>query len=374
MERINRKNTKDLKIFKLSNTSFFKLIEVTEQEINDIFKHKPYSKKHINGKRISIPCKKLLILQKKIARLLKENTYVHSSVYSYRKGSSILRCIDRHKYAINMLHVDVKNFFEAILQSEVEAYFQNIFYMKKDDFYKKMVSDFDVNKSSIDNCFMNEKSNIQSDDYIGLSSYDIKLIGKICCNEGRLPIGAASSPVLSNIVLINMDKRINSFATERGFRYTRYADDIIISCHSKPPVKSLGASRYERAGLHSYNLRKFLPILIDLLRYYGFKINYKKVKYMRNIYNKKIFNININNRGERTVSRKYKRCVRAARHQLKLHKENAKKGDGLLNYRENINEGSIVGKEAWIKHVDNRMKSKFRFSKQSNTESDVISF
>ena len=48
-----------------------------------------------------------------------------------------------------------------------------------------------------------------------------------------LPQGAPTSPVLSNIVLKNLDRRLAAFAGAHGYNYTRYADDITFS-HNRP--------------------------------------------------------------------------------------------------------------------------------------------
>jgi len=51
------------------------------------------------------------------------------------------------------------------------------------------------------------------------------------------------------------------------------------------------------------------------------------------------------------TSRKYRRNVRAEKHQLKLAQENAKKGTGLLDYNQSINENKLNGRDSWIKYI-----------------------
>lgn len=46
---------------------------------------------------------------------------------------------------------------------------------------------------------------------------------------GRLPMGAPSSPVLSNLVCLWLDHDLEVYAQERGWAYTRYADDLSFS-------------------------------------------------------------------------------------------------------------------------------------------------
>jgi RNA-directed DNA polymerase len=47
-----------------------------------------------------------------------------------------------------------------------------------------------------------------------------------------LSIGAPTSPILSNIMLYELDKRLSETAIEYGVKYTRYADDITVSGNS----------------------------------------------------------------------------------------------------------------------------------------------
>lgn len=95
----------------------------------------------------------------------------------------------------------------------------------------------------------------------------IDLICSLCTVsiDGRpeaLPQGAPTSPVLSNIVLKELDRQLAAIADKAGYRYSRYADDITFS-HSGP-VRRIGAGwlvRIERA-----------------IKAYGLSINGKKTR------------------------------------------------------------------------------------------------
>lgn len=58
---------------------------------------------------------------------------------------------------------------------------------------------------------------------------------------GVLPQGAPTSPMLSNLATKTLDSRLADFAIDRGMVYTRYADDITISCSHLPSRKGLGS-------------------------------------------------------------------------------------------------------------------------------------
>lgn len=61
----------------------------------------------------------------------------------------------------------------------------------------------------------------------------LKNIIKVCCLHGGLPQGTPISPILTNLIMIPYDYKIYSYCkrgTGQHYVYTRYADDILISC------------------------------------------------------------------------------------------------------------------------------------------------
>lgn len=74
------------------------------------------------------------------------------------------------------------------------------------------------------------------------------LLGKLTCSHGRLPMGAPTSPVLSNLASIGLDHDLMAHAADKGWRYTRYADDLSFSSKAEPiseadiePIRLLAA-------------------------------------------------------------------------------------------------------------------------------------
>ena len=61
------------------------------------------------------------------------------------------------------------------------------------------------------------------------TTQDLKDICRIVCRNGRLTIGAPSSPAISNAVLFDIDKYWFENCVQRGIDYSRYADDIYLS-------------------------------------------------------------------------------------------------------------------------------------------------
>ncbi|MDX2072060.1 MAG: reverse transcriptase family protein [Haliscomenobacter sp.] len=63
------------------------------------------------------------------------------------------------------------------------------------------------------------------------------VLAGLCCYKGRLPMGAPTSPILSNLASIPLDQDLQHYAKERGWAYTRYADDMSFSGHS--PIEAI---------------------------------------------------------------------------------------------------------------------------------------
>ncbi|MBL7827975.1 MAG: RNA-directed DNA polymerase, partial [Saprospiraceae bacterium] len=56
-----------------------------------------------------------------------------------------------------------------------------------------------------------------------------QVLAKVCTFQNRLPIGAPTSPVISNFVCFELDHRLDKMARDYDWTYTRYADDITFS-------------------------------------------------------------------------------------------------------------------------------------------------
>src|SRR5690606_37577099 len=77
-------------------------------------------------------------------------------------------------------------------------------------------------------------------------------ITQLCCYQGRLPIGAPTSGIISNMVCGPMDALIMRHAKRHGVRYTRYADDITLSTNNPEALRAAtGVSLEGRIQSHS---------------------------------------------------------------------------------------------------------------------------
>lgn len=58
------------------------------------------------------------------------------------------------------------------------------------------------------------------------------VLAGLCCYKGRLPMGAPTSPIISNLASIPLDQDMEHYARGQGWAYTRYADDMSFSGHT----------------------------------------------------------------------------------------------------------------------------------------------
>jgi len=85
---------------------------------------------------------------------------------------------------------------------------------------------------------------------LGYSIPVATMLSNLCCFNGCLPQGAPTSPALSNILMIDVDKRISGFIKKKEIRYTRYADDMTFSGDFEPGM----IIKFVRMVLRDYNL------------------------------------------------------------------------------------------------------------------------
>jgi RNA-directed DNA polymerase len=124
-----------------------------------------------------------------------ESKLLSLSATAYRKGSGIRENAERHRQTKFTNRYDFANFFPSFSQGRVVKY-------------------------------VSEQAKSLG---IELSARDLEFIGNIVCRNGRLTIGAPSSPAITNAMMFEFDRRMHDECSERGLVYTRYADDLFVS-------------------------------------------------------------------------------------------------------------------------------------------------
>lgn len=263
-------------------------IEIISKRNNMYSKY--YIKKKGGGNReILHPSVELKVLQRWIVKNVFDKFPVSDYSYAYSKGNSIKKNALLHKKSNYILHTDITNFFPSIDRNMLMQLF-----VKNKDVVKKM----------------------------GLSLDDINLILDICLYRGKyLVVGGVASPRIANIIMYQFDNDLHGKLLSIGdFKFSRYADDIIVS--SKHYIED-----------------NILDIIEGELKQHGFTINRDKTYFMNKSRSRKITGVVIDN-NTNTLSvgnKKYKEIERSLYNFLVKEIGSREKLEGELAYIKFIN-------------------------------------
>lgn len=219
---------------------------------------------------ISAPDERLKFLQRRLAEKLGELYRPRNPVHGFVADRSIKTNALAHLHRRFVVNIDLKDFFPAISQNRVKGLLTSL----------------------------------------GIGTRVAEIIARICCNNGCLPQGAPSSPVLSNMICFRLDKKLIGIAKEARCIYTRYADDITFSSHQPPGA--LFETTLPPAGRFSPDL--FAPKLRDVFQQNGFAINTDKAHYADRNSRRIVTGLKVNEL--LNVDRRYVRNIRAALHSI----------------------------------------------------------
>ena len=128
----------------------------------------------------------------------------------------------------------------------------------------------------------------------GLAKETAYLVANLCCDQGCLPQGAPTSPLLTNAVCQRLDRRLHQLAARHRCTYTRYADDLTFS----------GNRPVFRAGFHQQ--------LNAIIEAEGYQQNEQKQRLQTPESRQEVTGIVVNERPN--VPREYVRQIRAMLH------------------------------------------------------------
>jgi RNA-directed DNA polymerase len=295
-------------------------------------------KKNGSDRHISAPDPELKEIQSRLSDLLqdclnniRENSKEDNNFsHGFERNRSIITNAEKHKSKKWVLNIDLSNFFDEFNFGRVRGYF-----LKNKNF--------------------------------SLNTELSTLIAKIACHQDKLPQGSPCSPVITNLILVSLDRRLSNLCNRVGCTYTRYADDITISTNKKEFPRNIIKSHNE----NSIDLnKKFLKEIISS----GFQINLNKLRLFDRKCRQEVTGLTVNRFVN--VDNKYAKKIRAMAHSLFT------KGGYTLTDKKtreqragNINE--LGGMLSFIDYVDkynNRLPHiiKTSLNKRENVYSDFL--
>ena len=151
-------------------------------------------------RKIQAPKVALKVIQKWFGYHLSDAVAVDDNVFGFIPGKSAPAAAMQHVNAKWVYSVDIKDFFPSTPKDVVE------------------------------------KALIQT----GYSDVSAFLLSGLLCYKNALAQGSPASPILSNLVFMEMDLQLKNIADENNVRFTRYADDIVFSGKEEFPENIKG--------------------------------------------------------------------------------------------------------------------------------------
>ncbi|MBH3156697.1 RNA-directed DNA polymerase [Serratia ureilytica] len=269
-----------------------KLSLIDKKYLNDLILRKTHDYEHFSIKKksgghryISAPKEDLKRLQQWVNFYVLKNLSPHSCCYSYHKNSSIYKCALAHCSSKWLIKLDIENFFDMTSELSVYKQFKSIGYSPIVSFALTRICTYQPKflTNNHDRWILYKRKN---KDFI-YPREGIKYIG-------RLPQGAPTSPMLSNMVFYKTDELIYNFIKKKGGIYTRYADDIFIS--------------FSEEGFTRDDVSNIIGRIMGYLKSNGYSLNKTKIKISPPGTRKTILSFNVNESTPK-LSKEFKKSI-----------------------------------------------------------------
>lgn len=191
----------------------------------DINAYRKFSiRKRSGGRRfLHVPSPYLGTVQRWIHEHILKTVGVHSCSHAFRPKSSIYKCANKHSGAQWLIKMDITGFFESISEIQVCRVFKSLGYQPLVAFELARIATISpgmLGPRKHNRAWRINKRNKS------IPAYSADVLG-------YLPQGAPTSPLLSNLVMREIDKDIQQAAKLVGLTFTRYSDDLTFSRRDK---------------------------------------------------------------------------------------------------------------------------------------------
>jgi hypothetical protein len=155
-----------------------------------------------------------------------------------------------------------------------------------------------------------------------MTEEDINIVVKIVTRHGQLPIGAPSSPTISNAVMYQFDDAMSHLAERFTCIYSRYADDIVFSTNLPYVLESV------LKEVRTYLSVQTSPVL---------RLNEAKVAFSSKKRRVRITGLVIDCGNQISVGRNMKRKIKALIHRFRMARLDTDEAVYLKGYLSYLN-------------------------------------
>lgn len=247
---------------------------------------------------ISAPRPKLKKAQHTILHKILDRMPIHGAAHGFVPGRSIASHADKHAGRKIVVKMDLKDFFPTLTFPRVKGLFRKIGYPEQVATVMALI------------CTEPKRKEVEHDGEM----YHVSL------SHRSLPQGAPTSPTITNIVCMRLDRRMSGLAKKLGWSYSRYADDLVFSTNDT-----------------DINIGALLRLSEKVIRAEGFRRHPKKTHVMRQCNRQKVTGLIVNPTPseEKTTSRVPRKVVRQVKAGIynRLNGKPHKSGESLEQLR-----------------------------------------
>lgn len=275
-------------------------------------------KKSKKLRQISAPPKNIAILQSKLNSILQLIYKPKYCVHGFAAKRSILSNAKRHYLKRHVVNIDLENFFPSVNIHRVIGALRS--------------QPFSVGEDAA------------------------TIIAQICCmDDGVLPQGSATSPIVSNIICRSLDNDLMAFAKRIKCQYTRYADDITLSTSAFHLPHQIGIVKDTNLILSNH--------LVSTIEKHDFRLNREKVRHSGRMSRQDVTGLTVNEFPN--IRRSYIKSILGALYAWEKHGYDAANRRYLSRYQPRHHSGLklnevLKGRIAFVKMVLGKNSPLFR--------------
>lgn len=271
------------------------------------YSHFTITKRSGGERQIWAPVPRLKYAQRWILDNVLNPMLIHGAAHGFVRGKSIVTNAENHTNSQLIIKMDIKDFFPSIGWRRVKGVFRQAGYPEQIATLFAML------------CTESPRQLVKQGNVI----YYVALADRC------LPQGAPTSPALTNIISLNLDRRLTGLAEKHGLRYSRYADDLTFSLPAEATIDTKAKNTL---------ISTLLGSVTKILTEEGFAINAKKTHIIHQGGVQRITGLVVNGDSVPRVPRNIKRMLRAAIHNLEQGKP----------FKEGESFNTVQGYAAWI--------------------------
>ncbi len=217
----------------LTNTDYAFLRQIVSRNLSPYYTFSIEKRNGKGSREISIPNRRLRWVQSWIHKHILLHASASSQSFAYVRGGSVSYCAVPHSECRWLVKLDIRGFFSSIHERHVYAVFRSLGYGALISFEMARI------------CTRIPTGRRR--DFRGRKRYSITAYSNGPSHLGSLPMGAPSSPLLSDLYMQKFDFEMLQVSDAAGLVYTRYADDLFFSSGSVDFNRAIAMSHVARS-------------------------------------------------------------------------------------------------------------------------------